>query len=98
MRSLRSMRGVWSTSELGGDDDEGSLAFWKLDATEDHARRRRRLRRNLAFDSHEEASAEVRADAERASVYALTAAAVGGSGGAGEGADGASGHEDERHG
>ena len=67
-RWIRSNRGPMGAGEFGDD----GAAYWKLDLTEDHARRRRRLRRNLAFDSHEEASVEGRADAEHASLYALT--------------------------
>ena len=57
LRRMRHSCGVWGL-ELG--EDEG--LFWKLDPTEDGARRRRRLRPNLAFDSHEEASVEMRKD------------------------------------
>ena len=67
LRWIRSNRGPMGAGEFGDD----GAAYWKLDLTEDHARRRR-LRRNLAFDSHEEASVEGRADAEHASLYALT--------------------------
>ena len=44
--------------------------------------RLRRLKRNLAFDSHEEASAEGRASEEHASLYALTSSPGGVGGGA----------------
>ena len=87
MRQLRSTRGVWGASALG-EDEEG--AYWKLDGTEDGSRRRRRLRRNFAFDSHEEASVEARADEDRASVYALTSGGASAGGAGGGAADGGS--------
>ena len=87
MRKLRARPGgVWGSD--GGDD---GASYWKLDKMEDGARRRRRLRRNLAFDSHEEATQEARsADEARASLYALTSHPVG-AGGAGSPGDPASG-------
>lgn len=72
LRRLKATRGVWGTAV---DADEH--AYWKLDKTEDGARRRRRLRRNLAFDSHDEATTDARSDGDYASVFALTSPGCG---------------------
>ena len=68
VRKLKAQRGPWGAAP---EADEG--VNWKLNKVEDGARRRRRLRRNPAFDSHEEASVEGRADEAKASLYELTA-------------------------
>jgi len=64
----RCERGVWGS--LTGEEDQER--FYKVDKTEDGARRRRRMRHNYGFDSHEEASAEARGNTEAADLFKLT--------------------------